>query len=349
MRMSSLRTCRLSPLRVGDLDLMRKSITDWGEILPHSLSYIESVDFLERRTAFKSLIVDNLLIGVVYTPLSMPIIDPWAYCFGYLSDDDLAEVGVTESLNEDRRDWVGGPDAGSIATYDLDPVIDTAAAAARVNSKRVLILGSIERNKAISEAMHGLGYSVTVSGEHPDLIRRESLANFSRIFSSGYAFKLPRWFIEEANSKIYNLHATYLPFGKGIGTVLFDAFFGHPTGYSIHEINDEIDTGNVLYRRTLVPDLTDTSRTYYQKVIAALNDFTIAKIDFLLTEQLIGTNQSSLYVGNIPYTSRYHFERLIRLLPRGYDTKLTALSLLGKLVTANWRGVSRIRDHIKFE
>ena len=346
--MSSLRTCRLSPLRVGDLDLMRKSISDWAEILPRQFNYIRDTDFLDSKSTFKSLIVDNLLVGLIYTPLMIPILDPWAYCFGYLDKVNLAEAGIDKSTDNKTSGWFEQVSRGIVDTRNLDPVMNIPIHQdGSVKTKSVLILGPVERNKALLGAIEQRGYSVTVSDKEPAFIMREGLSRYSRIFSSGYAFKIPRSFLDQVDFKVLNFHATFLPWGRGIGTVLFDALFGHPTGYTIHEINDGLDTGDVIYRRAITQCPADTTRSYYRKVIGSLNDFVIANIDALLSSDLIGTSQSELTAAHIPYTSRFNFERLIRLLPDGYDTALSTLSELGGLVALNVDAAARIRLHLE--
>lgn len=334
--------CNVSHTRLCDLALLKRSINEWNEILPPVAQFAGSLDFLKRRTDFKSLIVDNLFVGIIYIPLSLPVIDPWAYCFGYLSSTDLSRLGIPETACNDGPHWSYYSNLQSL-THSLDPV---ASEHRTPKSKEVLILGPTSRNESIRAAIMGRGYNVIVTESDPESLSRDDLARFSRIFSSGYAFKIPRSLLQEAKCKIINLHASFLPWGRGIGTILFDSFFGHPSGYSIHEINEDIDTGDVLYRRILRADSVDTSRTYHRKVIEALNAFTIENIDLLLERDFIGTRQVSLHSGSIPYTSRYNFERLIRLLPNGYDTKLTTLSLLGGLVATNWRRLSQISEHM---
>ena len=50
------------------------------------------------------------------------------------------------------------------------------------------------------------------------------------IVSSGYPFKINDKIVNKYSGKIFNLHATFLPWGKGIGTTLFSFLLKQPTG-----------------------------------------------------------------------------------------------------------------------
>ena len=50
--------------------------------------------------------------------------------------------------------------------------------------------------------------------------------------------------------KCLNIHATYLPFGKGIGTALLSLLYPTTLGSSIHVLR-QIDTGEIICKATL--------------------------------------------------------------------------------------------------
>ena len=82
--------------------------------------------------------------------------------------------------------------------------------------------------------------------------------SFQYIISSGYAHKIPQDIVDLYRSRLINLHASYLPWGKGIGTILF-SLLGQLLGVSFHLIDKEIDTGDILHRVRMEPDVEDTS------------------------------------------------------------------------------------------
>ena len=83
--------------------------------------------------------------------------------------------------------------------------------------------------------------------------------SFQYIISSGYAHKIPQDIVALYRSRLINLHASYLPLGKRYRNNTLSFLLGQPLGVSFHLIDKEIDTGDILHRVRMEPDVEDTS------------------------------------------------------------------------------------------
>lgn len=75
------------------------------------------------------------------------------------------------------------------------------------------------------------------------------LKKFDVIISFGYRHIISKKIIEKLDKKIINLHIGFLPFNKGSHPNFWSFLDNTPTGVSIHEINEGIDTGDIIYRK----------------------------------------------------------------------------------------------------
>ena len=131
----------------------------------------------------------------------------------------------------------------------------------------VLLLGPLWRNEPIKRFLEEHGNTVVAYNDeiNTELVEQHAI---DIILSSGYGPIIKEPIVSRYHNKIYNLHATYLPYGKGIGTTFFSVFEGSPTGVSIHYIDAYIDTGDILFRRAVEYTTDDTLRTFYHTLLA---------------------------------------------------------------------------------
>ena len=165
-------------------------------------------------------------------------------------------------------------------------------------------------------------------------INSKILNNKDLLISSGYSHLIKQDIVNKFKGRIINLHATFLPWGKGIGTTLNTFLLNVPAGVSYHLIDKNFDTGKIIFRKLFTPNKNDTTRLFYSKLINNLNDSfikdwkVIKKLNFVTHSQ----NKDNL---RINYFSRLDFEKLIEILPLGYDTKLLDLLVIGFICRNN--------------
>ena len=192
---------------------------------------------------------------------------------------------------------------------------------------KIALLGPLWRNAPIRDFLIKKGNSVECTGD-PITLEYTKAHGIELIISSGYGPIIKPPVVRAFPRKIINLHATYLPYGKGIGTTFFSIFEGSPTGVSIHYIDEKIDTGDIIARKPIPYKPTDTLRTFYVTLLEETEKFFYEHWDAIAA----GTNQvlpqSELKI-HVPYRSRIDSERYMDLLPQKWDTPVSQAEEMG--------------------
>ena len=192
--------------------------------------------------------------------------------------------------------------------------------------KKIRILGPKSRNESIRKRLSDQGFEVKVS---PDPYDADSDDEFSPdiILSSGYDRLLKPKTIQKFPNRLINLHAAYLPWARGIGTTLFATMLRYPYGVSVHFIDEGLDTGQLIARKLVQTERTDTLRTLYSKLLSATENLFFESFSKIFAGQAIGVPQEDF--GEISTKrSRLQFESVMDVCPDGYDTLITDLEKL---------------------
>ena len=64
---------------------------------------------------------------------------------------------------------------------------------------------------------------------------------------------------------IVNLHPSYLPYGRGKYGYVWSIINNHPYGATIHFIDKDIDSGEILFQKKIKFSMLDTGETLYNK------------------------------------------------------------------------------------
>lgn len=102
-----------------------------------------------------------------------------------------------------------------------------------------------------------------------DLKKEESLDaiinRYDLVFSIHSKQIFPPKMVE--NVKCINIHPGYNPITRGWYPQVFALLLDLPTGATIHEIDNELDHGNIIAREFVEKEVTDTSESLYNKII----------------------------------------------------------------------------------
>jgi methionyl-tRNA formyltransferase len=107
-----------------------------------------------------------------------------------------------------------------------------------------------------------------------DLRDSEGLERIARLnaemgVSVMFGYLLKPDFLRSLPKGCINLHPAYLPYNRGTYPNVWSIIDGTPAGVTLHYIDEDIDTGDII-RQTKVPVLsTDTGETLYRKLEAA--------------------------------------------------------------------------------
>ena len=182
----------------------------------------------------------------------------------------------------------------------------------------ILILGPQARNQEFQKYLVARGHHVRT------LITPLSIAECERekidfLISSGYAPIIRREVIARFPRKIINLHATFLPWGKGIGGVLFGCLERRPLGVTIHFIDAGVDTGEILCQREVQVPRSATLREIYSLLLADLEKLFFDKWPEIEAGLMRSVAQPVNGLG-INNRTRLQCEKFLDLLPDRWDT-----------------------------
>lgn len=185
----------------------------------------------------------------------------------------------------------------------------------------ILILGPRNRNARICSELDLRGYK-NLQVEELDGIAENDLLSFTHLVSSGYHRRINRSVLDlfEPRRRL-NIHASYLPFGKGIGTILFAVLYPVTLGSSIHILDYDIDLGDILIQKKFV--LTDTlisQRKLHHLWVSHASGLFIENVEPLLEGEFSHEKQSATF--SSPYLSRDESELHLSLLSKGWDSSI---------------------------
>jgi len=106
------------------------------------------------------------------------------------------------------------------------------------------------------------------------------------ILSFGFRKIISGNFIKKLKKPIFNIHLSYLPFNRGAHPNFWSFIENTQAGVSIHEINEGIDTGNIILRKKINFNIKLNKFSTFKKTYNYL---------FLEAEQLFKKNFNKIY------------------------------------------------------
>lgn len=129
---------------------------------------------------------------------------------------------------------------------------------------KVLVLGKTE--SPISPVIRKTGWEVI---EKTDPVDRSFLENndVDFIVSFGYRHIISKPVLDYLPDRVINLHISYLPWNRGADPNLWSFLEDTPKGVTIHYMDEEIDTGDIIAQEIVSMDEeNDTLATSYRKL-----------------------------------------------------------------------------------
>jgi methionyl-tRNA formyltransferase len=100
---------------------------------------------------------------------------------------------------------------------------------------------------------------------------KSSLVNQAEyLISYGYRHLLSSRIVAQFHRRAINLHISFLPWNRGADPNLWSFLENTPKGITVHYIDAKLDTGPVLAQRELQFDDSETLRTTYERLDAAI-------------------------------------------------------------------------------
>jgi methionyl-tRNA formyltransferase len=81
-----------------------------------------------------------------------------------------------------------------------------------------------------------------------------------------FPYIIRKEFLELPAVGFLNLHPAYLPYNKGWHTPSWALLENTPYGATLHFMSEELDAGDIIHQKLIVPTPEDTANTLYKKV-----------------------------------------------------------------------------------
>ena len=194
---------------------------------------------------------------------------------------------------------------------------------------KILFLGPSKRNLSIVDFLLEDENEVYQTKNCPSVEEIEK-KSFDLILSSGYHKKIPLSIVKKFEKKIINIHASRLPYGKGIGTAYLSLLFPCPIGVSLHMVDENFDTGDVIAVRDINIDsfLKLHQREFYTLLVDEVNCLFIEYWP-LIKSGAFDATENSTEGRNISYFYRHENEKFMEILPLGWDETVEDIMKIG--------------------
>ena len=120
--------------------------------------------------------------------------------------------------------------------------------------KKVLFLGKKKNLIFLIDQLKKNYKNISIS-QTEKKITLKTISSYDLVISFGYRHIIEEKIIKKTKRPIINLHISYLPFNKGAHPNFWSFAENTPSGITIHEINSQIDEGNILFQKIINFDL----------------------------------------------------------------------------------------------
>jgi methionyl-tRNA formyltransferase len=86
------------------------------------------------------------------------------------------------------------------------------------------------------------------------------------VVSCGYRHIVPESILDVPEMGCLNLHPAYLPYNRGANPNVWSIVEGTPAGVTLHYMDSTLDTGDIVARREVATDFSDTGKDLYQRL-----------------------------------------------------------------------------------
>lgn len=142
--------------------------------------------------------------------------------------------------------------------------------------------------------------------------------NFDFLISYGYKYKIRKKILQKIKIISLNLHISYLPWNKGADPNFWSFAENTPRGVSIHEINEKIDDGPIIYRRKISFKKSDTLFSSYHTLLASIESLFCEKWKYLKKNNY---KKKMIYEKGSFHSSK-DIDNYINFLHKGWDTEV---------------------------
>ncbi|MDG2213440.1 MAG: formyltransferase family protein, partial [Verrucomicrobiota bacterium] len=144
------------------------------------------------------------------------------------------------------------------------------------------------------------------------------ISEYDFLISFGYRYKIGKEILDYFKEKAINLHISYLPWNKGADPNLWSFLEDTPKGVTIHQMDYNFDTGQILCRKEVSFDDNDTLRYSYEKLHTELVELFLSNWENIKFNKVKPKRQT----GTGTYHKSSDKNRFIEKLTDGWDTQI---------------------------
>jgi len=172
---------------------------------------------------------------------------------------------------------------------DLQAIID-GCNASKINAKVALVISNNSKSGALERASAAGIPALHISGKkfaNPDeeILKQLQLHNTDIIFLAGYLKKIDAAILHAYRNNIYNIHPSMLPkfgghgmFGINVHKAVIEAGETE-TGITIHRVDPEYDTGEIIAQCTVPVLPSDTAEVLAARVLEREHTFLVETLE----------------------------------------------------------------------
>jgi methionyl-tRNA formyltransferase len=92
------------------------------------------------------------------------------------------------------------------------------------------------------------------------------------VVSVGFDYLVPSEVLDVPSEGALNLHPSFLPYNRGKSPNVWPLIEGTPAGVTLHYMNTEFDTGDIIAQRKVETDFSDTGKELHERLEEAQFD-----------------------------------------------------------------------------
>jgi methionyl-tRNA formyltransferase len=195
---------------------------------------------------------------------------------------------------------------------------------------QILLLSREPEGLELEFELKKYGYAVDLHYQRLELARLKSFLKKSPnpiIISFHYPFIIKEEVLcAMAHTTNFNVHNSYLPFGRGIYGILWSAALDTPQGWTIHRLEEKVDAGKILAQRQIEFDKGLTLREVWNELEMESKRFVIEEMEGI--NELYKKARYSLSTQGF-LRNKNEGKKLLSLLPKGFDSTLAEVRMVG--------------------
>ena len=161
-------------------------------------------------------------------------------------------------------------------------------------AKTCLLLGKIKDTLKIKKTILKKKWQVICKNKR---ITINDLKNVDLVITFNYRHILKKNILKKLKRSAINLHISYLPFNRGCHPNFWSFVENSPKGVTIHEINEGLDTGPIIYRKKISFNINKKkNNNFFQTnriLLFEIQKLFINKINQILNKKYIAKTQKN--------------------------------------------------------